>query len=63
MDASQQFSEVFTATPAVFQRVAPVMLGVFPFIAMLLVTSLAMVRERTSGTPERLPPPRWATLT
>ncbi len=48
------FSEVFAATPAVFQRVAPVMLGVFPFIAMFLVTSVAMVRERTSGTLERL---------
>lgn len=54
MDASQLFSEVFTATSAVFQRVAPVMLGVFLFIAMFLVTSLAMVRERTSGTLERL---------
>lgn len=48
------FSEVFAATPAVFQRVAPVMLGVFPFITMFLVTSVAMVRERTSGTLERL---------
>lgn len=48
------FSEVFAATPAVFQQVAPVMLGVFPFIAMFLVTSVAMVRERTSGTLERL---------
>lgn len=48
------FSEVFAASPGVFQRVAPVMLGMFPFIAMFLVTSVAMVRERTSGTLERL---------
>ncbi len=48
------FSEVFTAQPAIFQRVAPAMLGVFPFIVMFLVTSVAMVRERTSGTLERL---------
>ncbi|MGH3932420.1 MAG: ABC transporter permease, partial [Pseudonocardiaceae bacterium] len=31
------FSEVFAASPAVFQRVAPVMLGMFPFVAMFLV--------------------------
>ncbi|MGH3907906.1 MAG: ABC transporter permease [Pseudonocardiaceae bacterium] len=48
------FSEVFAGSPAVFQRVAPVMLGMFPFTAMFLVTSVAMVRERTSGTLERL---------
>lgn len=48
------FSEVFAASPAVFQRVAPVMLGMFPFVAMFLVTSVAMVRERTTGTLERL---------
>ncbi len=48
------FSEVFAASPAVFQRVGPIMLGIFPFIAMFLVTSVAMVRERTSGTLERL---------
>lgn len=48
------FSELFADSPIVFQRVAPVMLGMFPFIAMFLVTSVAMVRERTSGTLERL---------
>ena len=30
------------------------MLGLFPFITMFLVTSIAMLRERTSGTLERL---------
>ncbi len=31
-----------------------IMLGIFPFIIMFLVTSIAMLRERTSGTLERL---------
>jgi ABC-2 type transport system permease protein len=48
------FHEVFRTDPLVFQRVAPAMLGVFPFVTMFLVTSVAMVRERTSGTLERL---------
>ena len=30
------------------------MLGIFPFVIMFLVTSIAMLRERTSGTLERL---------
>ncbi|HET8662394.1 MAG TPA: ABC transporter permease [Micromonosporaceae bacterium] len=38
----------------VFDRVALIMLGVFPFIIMFLVTSIAMLRERTTGTLERL---------
>jgi ABC-2 type transport system permease protein len=38
----------------VFDRLALVMLGVFPFIVMFLVTSIAMLRERTTGTLERL---------
>jgi len=40
--------------PAVFDRIALVMLGVFPFVIMFLVTSIAMLRERTTGTLERL---------
>lgn len=31
-----------------------IMLGIFPFIIMFLITSVAMLRERTSGTLERL---------
>ncbi|MEV6971294.1 ABC transporter permease [Hamadaea sp. NPDC051192] len=38
----------------VFDRVALIMLGLFPFIIMFLVTSIAMLRERTTGTLERL---------
>jgi ABC-2 type transport system permease protein len=40
--------------PAVFDRVGLTMLGIFPFVVMFLVTSIAMLRERTSGTLERL---------
>lgn len=39
---------------APFDRIALVMLGIFPFTIMFLVTSIAMLRERTSGTLERL---------
>lgn len=45
---------MFDAEPAVFDRIALVMLGVFPFTMMFLLTSVAMLRERTSGTLERL---------
>jgi ABC-2 type transport system permease protein len=37
-----------------FDRIALVMLGIFPFVIMFLVTSIAMLRERTTGTLERL---------
>lgn len=37
-----------------FDRVALVLLGVFPFVIMFLLTSIAVLRERTSGTLERL---------
>ncbi|CCH20201.1 ABC transporter permease [Micromonospora lupini] len=40
--------------PSMFDRIALVMLGIFPFVIMFLVTSIAMLRERTSGTLERL---------
>ena len=38
----------------VFDQVGLTMLGIFPFVVMFLVTSIAMLRERTSGTLERL---------
>ena len=37
-----------------FDRLAPALLGIFPFVIMFLITSVAMLRERTSGTLERL---------
>jgi ABC-2 type transport system permease protein len=45
---------LFDAQPALFDRIGLIMLGVFPFIVMFLITSVAMLRERTSGTLERL---------
>lgn len=39
---------------AVFQRVGVPLLGVFPLIAMFIVTAVTMLRERTTGTLERL---------
>jgi ABC-2 type transport system permease protein len=45
---------VFEDSPIVFDRIGLPLLGVFPFITMFLVTSVAMLRERTSGTLERL---------
>ena len=40
--------------PSTFDTVGLAMLAVFPFVVMFLVTSIAMLRERTSGTLERL---------
>jgi ABC-2 type transport system permease protein len=48
------FRYVYSGSPAVFDRVGLPMLGIFPFTTMFLVTSIAMVRERTGGTLERL---------
>jgi ABC-2 type transport system permease protein len=45
---------MYDAQPPVFDRVGLVMLGVLPFVVMFLITSIAMLRERTSGTLERL---------
>jgi ABC-2 type transport system permease protein len=39
---------------AQFNRLGAPMVGIFPFITMFLVASIAMLRERTTGTLERL---------
>jgi ABC-2 type transport system permease protein len=44
----------FPGQPSIFDRVGLTMLGILPFVVMFLVTSIAMLRERTSGTLERL---------
>ncbi len=46
--------ELFADRPQVFQRLGGPLLGLFPFISMFLVTSITMLRERVSGTLERL---------
>lgn len=48
------FRYVFDGQPETFDRLGGPMVGLFPFITMFLVTSIAMLRERTSGTLERL---------
>jgi ABC-2 type transport system permease protein len=45
---------VYENRPHTFQAIGAPMCGLFPFIIMFLVTSIAMLRERTSGTLERL---------
>lgn len=45
---------VFADQPGVFQRVGVPLVGIFPLVSMFLVTSITMLRERSSGTLERL---------
>jgi len=44
----------FDAQRPTFNRIAPSLVGLLPFITMFIVTSITMLRERTSGTLERL---------
>jgi ABC-2 type transport system permease protein len=46
--------QLFGRDSHVFQEVGTPLLGLFPFITMFLVTSITMLRERTTGTLERL---------
>ncbi|HET8741617.1 MAG TPA: ABC transporter permease [Gaiella sp.] len=45
---------VFHEQPSTFDRIGPALLALFPFVVMFLVTSVTTLRERTSGTLERL---------
>lgn len=45
---------MFDQNEMAFDRAGLIMLGIFPFVIMFLITSIAMLRERTSGTLERL---------
>jgi ABC-2 type transport system permease protein len=45
---------IFRSQPGTFDRIGPALLALFPFVVMFLVTSVATLRERTSGTLERL---------
>jgi ABC-2 type transport system permease protein len=45
---------VFDDSPRTFDSAGAALLGIFPLITMFLVTSIATLRERTSGTLERL---------
>jgi ABC-2 type transport system permease protein len=45
---------MFDRSDTVFSRLGPPLLALFPFIVMFLVTSVTTLRERSSGTLERL---------
>lgn len=45
---------IFDGRPDIFDQIGLMLLGIFPFVSMFLVTSVAMLRERISGTLERL---------
>ena len=45
---------VFEGQASTFQAIGAPMCGLFPFVIMFLITSIAMLRERTTGTLERL---------
>lgn len=45
---------VYHDVPHMFDRVGPGLLGIFPLVVMFLVTSISTLRERQSGTLERL---------
>jgi ABC-2 type transport system permease protein len=45
---------VFDGQEETFDRIGGPLIGLLPFIVMFLVTSITMLRERTSGTLERL---------
>jgi ABC-2 type transport system permease protein len=48
------FRYVYDAHPAIFARIGTPLLGIFPLVIMFVVTSIAMLRERRTGTLERL---------
>jgi ABC-2 type transport system permease protein len=45
---------IFDGKPQTFQAIGAPLCGLFPFTVMFLVTSITMLRERTTGTLERL---------
>lgn len=45
---------LFAEQETIFTHIAPALLGIFPFVIMFLITSITTLRERTSGTMERL---------
>lgn len=47
-------SWMYSGQPFIFDRIGPSLLGIFPFVIMFLITSITTLRERTSGTLERL---------
>ena len=48
------FRYVFDGQPETFDRIGGPLVGIFPFVLMFVITSITMLRERTTGTLERL---------
>jgi ABC-2 type transport system permease protein len=48
------FRYVFDGQEQTFDRIGGPLVGIFPLVIMFLITSIAMLRERTTGTLERL---------
>jgi ABC-2 type transport system permease protein len=48
------FRYVFDGQPETFDRVGGPLVGIFPFSLMFVITSVTMLRERATGTLERL---------
>lgn len=45
---------IYSSTPLIFDHIGAPLLAIFPFVVMFLITSIATLRERSSGTLERL---------
>ncbi|HRQ06579.1 MAG TPA: ABC transporter permease [Candidatus Saccharibacteria bacterium] len=48
------FRWLYDGNLAVFNNIAPALLGIFPFVIMFIIASITTLRERTGGTMERL---------
>jgi len=48
------FKFIFQYQSSAFERIGAPLIGLFPLVMMFLITSIAMLRERTTGTLERL---------
>jgi ABC-2 type transport system permease protein len=48
------FRYVFNGQGGTFDRIGGPLVGIFPFTLMFVITSITMLRERTTGTLERL---------
>ncbi len=45
---------IYSDNLGIFNQITPALLGIFPFTIMFIITSVTTLRERTSGTLERL---------
>jgi ABC-2 type transport system permease protein len=48
------FKAIFANQPQTFDRIGAPLIGIFPLMMMFVITLIAMLRERTTGTLERL---------